>query len=584
MKSKYFPYLAILIFAVLVRFVWLDKVPSSLYYDEIDLGYQIRSYFQTGKDYRGELTPFFARSFNTDKTPVPIWFSAIISIFFGSPEYQVRAGTALAGTLVVILAMLISFQITKSKIASFFTGAVFAFSPWLIHFSRLAFEAQFALLFLFLFWAVINHWVDSKSQIAFWLSAVILGLSVYTYRTMSFLAPTLAVAVIAVYYKNYLLVGIRRTLLWVLLVFIVIVPFIYSTTIGSKDQARITQISIFSDPEIPIQIQRSRELESGDYQNGGYGRQATLLSKIFHNKPLVYVQSFVSNALNNYSPAFLFTEGDPNGRHSAKKSGELLVIDCISLLIGSYFVFRNISKRKFILLFTLLLFGAVPSNLTLDGANHASRLITFAGPLLMVVSFGYFYFYQIASESRVGKIILLFTLLLWIFFQAQFLNKYFLTFPIQNAREFGYGYKQAIEKITPLSSQFAHVALTEFNDPPILYYLFWANIPPKSVQDYGVNFGQEVVRGLPLDKIKTFRKKAPLCSIEGIKSLSPDTLYMVAFMDLPIDLRPGKDSTPVGIKVLDMVQYPNNEPAYYLITRDTVKNKAVEPLLNQKCK
>ena len=36
----------------------------------------------------------------------------------------------------------------------------------------------------------------------------------------------------------------------------------------------------------------------------------------------------------------------------------------------------------------------------------------------------------------------------------------------------------------------------------MLYYLFWAQIPPKDVQEYGVEFGPEVIKGMGLDKVK----------------------------------------------------------------------------------
>src|SRR5258706_7713840 len=129
----------IIFLALVVRFVRLDKVPASLYYDEIDLGYQVKSLLTTGKDYRNGLSPFFFRSFNTDKTPLPIYFSALPSLLFQSPEYQVRAGAALAGVVCVILGMLLTYQLTKKKFTSIIVGLIFAFFPWQVQFNRMVF-------------------------------------------------------------------------------------------------------------------------------------------------------------------------------------------------------------------------------------------------------------------------------------------------------------------------------------------------------------------------------------------------------------------------------------------------------------
>ena len=176
MKFKYLPHLIVIVLAIFIRFVKLDQVPSSLYYDEIDLALQVRSLQQTGKDYRGEVSPFYFRSFNTDKTPVPILLSIIPSKFFSSEEFQVRAGTAFVGVLVVALAMVIIFQITQSTVATIISGFVFAFSPWLIQFSRVAFEAEYLLLFVFSYLILFYQWLKTKKDKYIYLSTLVLGL------------------------------------------------------------------------------------------------------------------------------------------------------------------------------------------------------------------------------------------------------------------------------------------------------------------------------------------------------------------------------------------------------------------------
>lgn len=584
--KKYWLYLLIIFLSIFVRFYKLDQIPSALYYDEIDLGYQIRSLQETGKDYRGTQNPFFFRSFNTDKTPLPIYFSALISGIFKTPEYQVRSGTALAGVLVVILAMVITYQVTRSKIASVIAGFVFALSPWQIHFSRLAFEAEFALLSLFTFLAFLNHWLMTKSRLGYWGSAIFLGLSVYTYRTMSFLAPSLLVITIIYFYHQFQKEGTKLLFGWIALVLAISSPFIYVTTVGAKDQTRISQISIFSDPMTPIEIQRSRELESGDFQNPGVGRQASLSSKIFHNKPLSYIEKFSQNTINNFSVNFLFISGDPNGRHSTKNSGELLFVDVVGLGLGVFYLFKKIRDRKYSFLLVVLLLSAVPSNLTLDGSNHASRLITFSGPLLVLVSLGYFYLYEVIVKFKYRKFIFSFFFLIWLFFVTQFINKYFLRFPIENSREFGYGYKQAVQKIVSHKNDFKNIYLTGINDPPMLYFLYWANVPPKMVQEYGTEYNLSTKKGLPLDQVKPFYPDDLICKEHYIKQLNADTIYMVAYRNLPMDFRSSdKDKVPQGIKLLDVVKYPDNEVAYYLITRDLDKlGKPILPIKGQSCK
>ena len=583
--KKNWTYLVVIALAFFVRFYRLSQVPSALYYDEIDLGYQIRSYQQTGKDYRGELTPFYASSFNTDKTPLPIWFSMIFSNLTSSPEVQVRAGTAIAGVLVTGLAMGIASLLFANNRTTIVTGIVFATSPWLIHFSRLAFEAQFALLSLFVFLYLFLTWQKTNKIKYFYLSAIALGLTVYTYRTMSLLSPLIALITFFLYYKQVLKLGYKKIVVAITLFAVLYIPFMYATTIGAKDQSRISQISIFSDPKIAIEVQRSRELVSGNFANPTLGQTASFQSKVFHNKALSFIDRFISNTLNNFSPNFLFLIGDGNGRHSAKNTGQLLLIDVVGLVAGLYFLFGLLKDKKIILLIATLLIGAVPANLTLDGANHASRLITFAGPLLLIISFGYSKIYIALSQSRIGSTIIYILVFSWIFFFARFLNTYFYHFPVINSREFGYGYKQAIQKVESLKGTYDKIYLTGVNDPPMLYYFFWSNTSPKKVQEYGTEYGDNIVKNTDLDKVKPFYPTDLICKEKEIEKLDPKALYMVDYTSLPLDFRTNdKDKVPQGIKLIDVIKYPDNEIAYYLITRDTVDGKPVLPLSGQTCK
>ncbi len=585
MKFKPLLFLAVFIAAIFIRFVKIEQVPPALYYDEIDLGLQIRSLLQTGKDYRNEISPFYFRSFNTDKTPIPVLFSALTSLAFKTPELQIRAGTAIVGIFVVGLSMVISWQLTASYLASLVTGLVFAFSPWMIHFSRMAFEAEYSLLFIFLFLALFFQWRKNKKSTMLYFSALILGLSVYTYRTMSFLAPVLLAVTFLFYYKDFFALGLKKCFLWLGICFFVMAPFLYATTIGSKDETRISQISIFSDPTIVIDIQRSREMVSGNFQNPSLGQKPSFRSKVFHNKLVSILEKFRNNTFNNFSPDFLFLSGDQNGRHSAKNTGEMLFVDSLGLLAGIYYLLKKRKEKNYLFLFFLLFLGAVPSNLTVDGANHASRLISFAGPLLLITSLGYFSLLNSLISLKYGKYLVLILVAIWIFSVAEYTNKYFYHFPIKNAREFGYGFKQAVLKINQLKDNYRNISLTDTNDPPIPYYLYWSNTSIKDLQQYGSDFSPETIKKLPLDKVKPQSFKIAFCDTKGIVQLRPDTIYLVSDKNLPLDFRAiDKDPVPQGVKLLDTIKYPDNEVAFYLITRDSKDGKAIEPLATEKCK
>jgi len=574
----------IILAALAVRFVKLDQVPASLYYDEIDLSYQVRSFVTTGKDYRNGWSPFFFRSFNTDKTPFPVYFSTLPSLLFKSPEYQTRAGAALAGVICVGLAMILAYQLTRKTSVVLITGAVFAFSPWQIQFSRMAFEAIFMLVVYLASISVFWYWVKTKSGKAFFLSAFLLGLNVYTYRTMSLFAPLTVILLGIIYFKEFKLVGLPKVVVWLSILGVMILPFLYATTIGSADQTRIGQISVLSDPMIPIKVQRGREVDSNDFGNPQIGKSAVWWSPIFHNKVLGYITNFGENYYKSFSTEFLFLSGDPNGRHSPSRTGVLLFVDIIGLVAGLVMVGKNIRDKKYQLLLALLLLSPIPADLTMDGANHASRLMIMAGPLLLIVGLGYAEIIGrwIKNKRYWPGIALLATI--WIIAVIFFLQQYLVHFPIESSRQFGYGYKQAIQKITELKERYRAVRLTNLNDPPMLYYLYWSDTLPKDVQTYGSNFDRKTYKNMPLDAVKP-ESWGKVCTIEEIAKLDPNTIYMVGFTNLPMDFRSSdKDGVPAGIKLIDVIKYPDNEIAYYLITRDTKNGVAVMPEKVSACK
>lgn len=574
----------VIISALIVRFVQLDKVPSSLFYDEIDLGYQIRSFLTTGKDYRGVSSPFYFKSINTDKTPLPIYFSIPPSLLFKTPEYQVRAGAALAGVICVVLAMILAYQLSGKKTTSFITGLVFAFSPWQIQFSRMAFEAIFMLMVFLGSLSAFFHWRSSGKSWPYYLSAVLLGLNVYTYRTMSLFVPVVVILLFALYLKEFWKEGILKIAMWLIIIGAMYLPFIYSTTIASADQPRINQISIFSDPMVPLMVLRNREVDSNDYANPQIGKNPVLSSFFMHNRIISYLTAFEKNYYKNFSAEFLFLSGDPNGRHSVKNTGELLLVDVIGLGAGLVLIGRNIKKKKYQLILALLILSPIPSDVTIDGANHASRLMIMAGPLLLVIGWGYSGIISWLAANKKYRLGVPLLAMMWLVSVIFYLHQYFVHFPIESSKEYGYGYKQAIEEINKIKGQYQYVKLTANNDPPMLYYLYWSKTPPKEVQKYGVEYGEDTIKNQPLDSIKPHFWSEKVCTIGEIKKLDPKTLYLTTPMNLPLDFRSkDKDVIPNGIKLIDVIKYPNNEVAYYLITRDTVKGVSVQPDKDTDC-
>lgn len=540
-----------------LRFWRLDRSPASMYIDEIDLGYQARSLLTTGKDYRGGNGLVVARSFNADRLPMSIWGAMMTTAIFDNPYYQVRGASALVGVGVVIFVGVLVWLWTKNITSVLSVTAVFAVSPWMIQFSRLGFEGVYELLMLLIALVGWQLYINKKVW-GFYLFVLASGMSLYTYRSMTLLVPIIGIIVFVVYGKEIWDLGVRRLAVGCVIFLMLAIPHYWKTVIRPSDELRINQISIFSDPLIPIGVIRNRELASGDYLTDEIGRSPTFWSKLIYNKPVSYLDAFINNYLKAWSFDFLFVSGDPNPRHAAGKMGMLYSFDVIGLLSGALFLFLN-WKKKFVRFLSLILICApLGSVITEGGGTHAHRLLVFGMLLLVVVGLGWSQLFE-----KIGKWGFV-PLVLYMGFVAFYVAKYQVNYPYESFRSFGYGYKEAVVEIKKIEDNFKKVQMTQSIDPPIFYYLFWNNVDPVEVIEYGTNFSDSIVKKQRLDKYRALEWP------EGIRFattiLEPDTLYLLTQRELPFDLREEKN-LPEGIKLWKVILYPDGTPAFYIISR-----------------
>jgi len=259
--------------------------------------------------------------------------------------------------------------------------------------------------------------------------------------------------------------------------------------------------------------------------------------------------------------------GDRNLRHAVGQMGHLYFVDILALIFGFIFLVENFSKKEYRWLTIWLLISPIPASLTIDGAQHAARLFIFSAPLLLVTGLGWWKLYQTFGNLKYARLVLFVIVGVWFLLVIFYLHRYFVHYPIESARSFGYGFKQAMLKISQVESDYRRIAMVLTKDPPMIYYLFWSKTSPKLIQEYGTNFSQEVKKDHPLDKYKVIDWPSDVGKDQELaRYLRSDTLYLVTQHELPLDLRSQKP--PLGIELVDLIKYPDNEVTFYLITRD----------------
>ncbi|MFA7301125.1 MAG: hypothetical protein WC069_02360 [Candidatus Shapirobacteria bacterium] len=352
----------IVVFAFVFRISLLDRVPPSLFADEVDIAYQVKVFKTTGTDYFGNKYPIHFHSFSDWRTSLQIYSSIIVSNFTDNDIYIVRLPSVIYSTIGVYLIYLI----TGSLSAPF----LLAISPWSIHYGRTGFEVSGMITCLL---AAIYFYKTKK----YYLFSLFLCLSPYFYSTAKLFVPII-LFLFLVKHKNYKLF---------LLSFLLLLPMGIDTLKGHSG-FRFSYINVFS---LPHREQITDTLRYQDVllsHSNEIGVVTPLYSKIFHNKLVLSLNKFIENYFASFSTSFLFSTGDSNVRHGFGTHGLLYIIDFFTLFIG-LFIYKNKPTKLGHLFFYLLILAPIPFALTRDSIGpHSTRLILILPSLIYFSSLG----------------------------------------------------------------------------------------------------------------------------------------------------------------------------------------------------
>jgi len=104
--SRYWPLLLVLLLGASLRLYGLLQNPISLFSDEVDMGYQVRSFLSTGRDYQGNWLPLQFHSFSDVRTALPIYATALVSLI---PNLSLDLAVRLTPAIFAILGLLAIF-------------------------------------------------------------------------------------------------------------------------------------------------------------------------------------------------------------------------------------------------------------------------------------------------------------------------------------------------------------------------------------------------------------------------------------------------------------------------------------------
>lgn len=470
MKKNLLILLFIVIIAAFLRFYQLGVNPPSLTWDEASWGYNAYSLGINGKDEFGRFLPInYLESFGDFKPPMYAYLDIIPVKVFGLNEFAARFPSALFGVFTVILTYFLVKRIFwKSKNSNnyaIFSSFFLAISPWHILLSRAAFEANIATFLIILgIWGFLAGIQDKKWYLI--ISSLSFALSMYTFNTPRIVSPLLIIFLVVVFRKKIL--ELKKEFIIALMVgFIVFIPtfrFLFTPQAG----LRFKEVNIFSDIGV---VKTSNQQIAND--NG------SVVSKIIHNRRVLYSLEYVKHYFDNLSPGFLFIKGDGNPKFSSQDVGQMYIWDIIFFVGGILLILKKREDNWWIVPLWLII-GIIPAA-TARETPHALRIETTLPTFQILVSYG-FVNLILNSKHYLGKskyaiFSIIFFLLFLNFFY--FYHNYFTHYSSQYSGEWQYGYKDSINYVKSVEKNYDYVQVADALGRPYIYYLFYLRTNPE---------------------------------------------------------------------------------------------------------
>lgn len=532
--------------AVVLRLWSLGKIPAGLTPDEASLGYNAYSILHTGRDEYGKVLPIIFKSFGDYKPGFYIYLTLPSVFIFGLSEFSVRLPSALLGIFAVYLIYLIGKKFFSEKIG-LLTAFVAAFNPYLIYFSRGAWEANVSLFFTLL---GILFFTKSKENNKYLIySGLSFAATLITYQGAKLSTLVVVLLLTIIYLKD--IKAFNKKYLWtsIILGLLVAVPVI--ATFFNGQAVRLKVFSVFSyqrPPEITEEI-----LKQGNEEKG------SLTFQLFHARSLDTFRGILTRYFNVFSGKFLFFEGDnANPIHTAPYQGILLISDILFLPLGLFAIIKKKLSKEEIFILAWMLLAPFSSALTRDQTN-AVRSLNLAAPLVFVLSLGVEYVVSFAKSVKFKNLLYFILGIVYIVGISYFLDAYFVHVNAHNSNYWRYGYKEAVNFVLPNEGKYKNVVFEQSFNQPYIYFLFYGPKNPKKYQSEQKFVDSQYLGDVGFiqsyDNIQ-FQK----IDWEVIKRLH-DTLVVAD----PVSLPPDMFGNPQTYRVLKEIKYLNGRDTAFII-------------------
>lgn len=361
------PWLPLLVAAVLLYTLGVDRNPPGFYLDEASISYNAYSISLDGRDEHGVAWPLFFQTWDAGVAVNPVYVYVLAAVFkvFGPSILAARLLSSLAGFAAAALLGVVAGRATGNRWVVWVVAVSALLTPWLFQVSRLVFEVVLFPLVLTLSLLVVGR-VAAKPRWSPWeivALGVLLGLLTYTYTIGRLLGPMLAFGLV--------LFASRSRAMSILATWIVFGAMLIPALVFNLSTA------------------------------GALSARAGLLGYISPDMSLVDIgATFLKHALANIDLQRMLLIGDPNIRHHVPVMGSILIGTFVLAIVGLDRVAHGRWRDPWTRYVVYgLLVSLVPASLTIDDF-HTLRLIAFPVFLLLLVGIGAQYLDERSAAHR----------------------------------------------------------------------------------------------------------------------------------------------------------------------------------------
>ena len=461
MQIKKILLIIILLIAALLRLWNLGNIPPSLTPDEASLGYNAYSILKTGKDEYGKFLPVIFKSFGDYKPGFYVYLTVPSVLVFGLTEFAVRLPASLAGIISVLLIYLIVKKLFQKENLALISSFVAAVTPWLIYFSRGAWEVNVSLTFTL---AGIFYFLKSFEKNKYLVNSVIFfALTLICYQGAKLSTGIVVLLLVFLYFKKLIKYPRKVIITAGILGVLISSPILLSFTRGQTGRLEVFSVFSYRRPEAYLQ----------QFLDQGKEKVGTLSYYLFHSEILNFKRGILGRYFNHFSGRFLFFEGDwGNPRHSAPYSGMLLLSDLVLLVVGTYLLVRSKLSKEHWLIIVWLFLAPLPSVLSRDQV-HAIRSMNMAIPLIVVLSFGLTRVFEVVTRNKFKTILYLLGGGIYLIGFLYFIDAYFVHVSKHDSQLWEYGYKQVVQMVTPIQQNYKTIKVQQSFAQPYIYFLFY---------------------------------------------------------------------------------------------------------------